>query len=100
MPVDDNAARKYGSNARASRGEYEANASASAWRAGVEGADSPGQGLSEAGVEGLDTSRFDAAWREGVQEGDYRVDPDAWEAGIDEDAWLRGMRDGSTWNIG
>ena len=100
MPVDQNAANKYESNAEASQGEYEANATASAWRAGVEGADSPGEGLSEAGVNGLDISRFDSAWREGVQEGDYRTDASAWAAGIDGDAWLRGMQDGSTWNIG
>lgn len=100
MPVDENAASKYGDNARAARGRYEANATASAWRAGVDGADSPGQGLADAGVQGLDVSRFDSAWREGVQEGDYRTDPGAWEAGIDEDAWLRGMRNGQNWNIG
>lgn len=100
MPVDSNAANKYESNAEASRDEYASNATASAWRAGVDGADSPGEGLSRAGVSGLDVSRFDSAWREGVQNGDYRTDPDAWAAGIDGDAWLRGMSDGSTWNIG
>lgn len=100
MPIDDAAASKYEDNARDSRSEYESNATAAAWRSGVDGADSPGQGLVDAGAEGLDVSRFDSAWREGVQEGDYRTDADAWESGLDQDAWLRGMRNASNWNIG
>lgn len=100
MPIDSNAAGKYESNARANRSKYEANATTAAWQAGVDGADSPGQGLAEAGAEGLDVSRFDSAWREGVANASYSTDPDAWEAGLDGDAWLRGMRNASNWNIG
>lgn len=101
MPVNQAAANKYESRAEASRSEYENNATAAAWRAGVDGADSPGQGLANAGVNMAGReSEFDAAWREGVQNGDYRTDPDAWAAGIDGDAWLAGMSDASGWNIG
>lgn len=100
MPIDSSAASKYERRAGEARGKYEANATASAWRAGVDGADSPGQGLADAGANGLDVSRFDSAWREGVAEGDYRVDPEAWAAGIDGDAWLSGMQNAGDWNIG
>lgn len=100
MPINENAASKYEDNARANRSSYENNATTAAWRSGVDGADSPGAGLTAAGVQGLDESAFDSAWRDGVNEGDYRTDPDAWEAGLDGDAWLRGMRNGQNWNIG
>lgn len=73
---------------QAAASRYESNATADKWRAGVADGD-PASGLQDAGVSGLDASRFNSRWREGVDEADYRVDGDA---------WLSGMRDASDWN--
>lgn len=100
MPIDQSAANRQEGNARDSRSEYEANATTQAWQDGINGADSPGQGLADAGASGLDTGRFDSAWQQGVQDATFSVDPDAWEAGLDGDAWLQSMQDASNWNIG
>lgn len=78
MPVNQNAADRYGRNASASK-----------WRSGVDNSEGPAAGLQAAGVSGLDASRFDSTWREGVQDADYDVDPSA---------WLSAMQDASDWN--
>lgn len=99
MPINEAAARRQESKARDSRGEYESNATTAAWRDGVNDADSPGEGLEDAGAQGLDTAAFDNKWRDGVNDAEFSVDADAWEAGLDGDAWLDSMRNASDWNI-
>lgn len=71
------------------REKYSRKATREAWQNGIDNADSPGEGLQEAGVSNLDTGRFDSGWRQGVQDADYEVDPDA---------WYEAMSDASGWN--
>jgi len=71
------------------RDKYERKANREAWQRGIDNADSPGQGLQDAGVDNLDTGRFDRGWREGVDDANYEVDPDA---------WFEAMSDASNWN--
>lgn len=86
MPVDQDAANS-----------YESNATGSKWAGGLDDADSPGQGLQDAGVSNLNTQAFDNEWQDGVSDPDAQSD---YEDGIDGSAWLSAMSDASDWNIG
>lgn len=98
MPVDQNAASRYESGASAAASDYEANATTEAWREGVSQGDIEG-GLEEAGVANVRGSGLQNKWEDGVNEAEFRVDRQAYEAGIDGDSWLEAMSDASNWNI-
>lgn len=98
MPVNSNAANRYEQSARAAGADYEANATTQAWREGVQGGDIEG-GLARAGVANVEGSGLQQAWEEGVNDAQFRVDRQAYEAGIDGDVWLAAMQDASNWNL-
>jgi hypothetical protein len=72
------------------RDKYERRATEQAWQNGLQEADSPGEGLEEAGVSNLNTTAFDNDWEDGIEEGDD-YEPDG-------DEWFSQMSDASNWN--
>lgn len=100
MPVNQNAANRYESDAAAAADEYSANASTQAWRQGVQQGNIE-QGLAEAGVSNVEGSGLQQRWEQGVNDAEFRTDPEAYRAGVSNagDEWLSAMSDASNWNL-